>query len=264
MQQRTVARLIRANGIGLASGEPVSVILRPAAVDSGILFRRVDLKPAVQVAARLENLRETADGGVFGREGAQVRGGTPLLAALAGLGIDNIQLDVTAPELPLVAGGAGAFAWLVQRAGVREQGAPRRFLRIRRRVRVTDGRRFAQLEPFDGFRVDLAPEDGGQGQSMDFSSVPFLSGEQGAFRDVPVPPAATRGVPGGDAPGRELLLKQRMLVVLGDLSLLGRSLIGRFQGRAAGGSLTRRLVREVLADPNAWEEITFAAPTPSL
>ncbi len=269
IRQRTIKRVIRATGTGFHSGHRVSVTLRPAAAGSGILFRRMDLRHPALIEASLENSRESGAETILEQDGIRIASSGQLLAALAGMGIDNVCVDVTASELPLIGGGAGPFAYLVQSAGVSEQNAPRRFLRVRRRVRVEDGDRYALLEPFDGFRITLddALAQAGSGldrrySAMDFSAVPFVSEEQGAFApDNGRGSVAVRhaeAVPETlDSDYRETFLKQRLLISLGDLALLGRTLIGGFTGRGTGRVLNNRLLRKLLADESAWEEVIF-------
>ncbi len=268
IKQRTIRRTIRATGRGSDSGRPVSVTLWPAAAGSGILFRRVDLQQPALVKATLENTRESGNGTILEQDSVRVVNSRHLLAALAGMGIDNVCADLTAPEVPLIGGGTGPFAYLVQSAGAREQDAPRRYLRVRRRVMVEHGGGYALLEPFDGFRIDLEDAAGQAGSGpasyyspMDFTVVPFVSEVQGAFAPDGLQnssPGSAAAVPETRNSGcREAFLKQRLLSSLGDLSLLGRTLIGGFSGRGTGSVLNNRLLRKLLADDSAWDEVVF-------
>src|SRR3546814_6204976 len=153
MQQRTIKNVIRATGVGLHSGEKVYLTLRPAPVDTGIMFRRVDVEPAVEIPANAELVSETTLCTGLSRDGAKVRTVEHLMSALAGLGIDNLYVDLSAAEVPIMDGSAGPFVFLLQSGGIVEQGAPQRFIRIKHPVEVRDGDKIARFEPHDGFRL---------------------------------------------------------------------------------------------------------------
>ncbi|NNM00216.1 MAG: UDP-3-O-[3-hydroxymyristoyl] N-acetylglucosamine deacetylase, partial [Gammaproteobacteria bacterium] len=152
IKQRTLKNVIRATGVGLHTGEKVLLTLRPAVPNTGIVFRRVDLDPAVEIPALSENVGDTSLSTSLMRDGVRISTVEHLLSALAGLGIDNAYIDVSAPEVPIMDGSAGPFVFLIQSAGFEEQNAPKRFIRIKKRVEVTDGDKTACFEPFDGFK----------------------------------------------------------------------------------------------------------------
>ena len=153
LRQRTLKNVIRATGVGLHSGDKVFLTLRPAPVDAGIVFRRTDLDPVVELPARAELVTETVLCTGLSQEAGKVMTVEHLLSALAGLGIDNAYIELSAPEVPIMDGSAGPFVFLLQSAGIAEQEAPKRFIRITRPVEVRDGDKIARFEPHDGFRI---------------------------------------------------------------------------------------------------------------
>ncbi|MGH8532207.1 MAG: UDP-3-O-acyl-N-acetylglucosamine deacetylase, partial [Gammaproteobacteria bacterium] len=153
IKQRTLKNVIRATGIGLHTGKKVLVTLRPAAANSGIIFRRTDLNPPVEIRARAENVGDTQLSTSLARGGVRISTVEHLLSAFAGLGIDNAYVDVSAPEVPIMDGSAGPFVFLLQSSGIEEQNASKRFIRIKRKLAVEDGDKWAKFEPFDGFKV---------------------------------------------------------------------------------------------------------------
>jgi len=178
IKQRTLKNVIRATGVGLHTGEKVYLTLRPAAVNSGIVFRRVDLAKPVEIRACPDNVGDTRLSTTLVREGAKISTVEHLLSAFAGLGIDNAYVDVSAPEVPIMDGSAGPFVFLIQSAGVQEQNAAKRFIRIKKRVSVSDGDKWARFEPFDGFKVSF---------SIDFEHPVFTGrshGHGGFFLDL--------------------------------------------------------------------------------
>ena len=155
IKQRTLKNVIRATGVGLHTGKKVYLTLRPAAPDTGIVFRRVDLDPAVDIPAKAENVGDTRLSTTLVKDGARISTVEHLLSAFAGLGIDNAYVDVSAPEVPIMDGSAGPFVFLIQSAGVEEQNVAKRFIRIKRPVEVRDGDKVARFEPFKGFKVSF-------------------------------------------------------------------------------------------------------------
>src|SRR6187551_2136702 len=153
IRQRTLKNVIRATGVGLHTGEKVYMTLRPAAVDTGIVFRRVDLAKPVEIRSCCENVGDTRLSTTLIKDGVRIATIEHLLSALAGLGIDNAYVDLSAPEVPIMDGSAGPFVFLLQSAGIEEQSAPKRFVRIKKRVQVEDGDKWARFEPFEGFKV---------------------------------------------------------------------------------------------------------------
>lgn len=181
LNQRTLKNTIRASGVGLHTGKKVLMTLRSAPPNTGIVFRRADLDTPVDIRAHAENVGETALGTTLVRGTAKVSTVEHLLSAFAGLGIDNAIVEVTAPEVPIMDGSAGPFVFLLQSAGIEEQSTPKRFIRIKRRVRVEDGDKWAEFQPFDGFKVNFEIEFNHpmfkkrtQTASMDFSTTSFL------------------------------------------------------------------------------------------
>jgi UDP-3-O-[3-hydroxymyristoyl] N-acetylglucosamine deacetylase len=294
IRQRTLKNVIRATGIGLHTGEKVYLTLRPAAVDTGIVFRRIDLDPPVEIPARAENVGDTTLSTSLVCGDARVATVEHLLSALAGLGIDNAFVDVSAPEVPIMDGSAGPFVFLVQSAGVEDQNAPKRFIRIRKPVQVEDGDKWARFEPFEGFKVSFAIEfdhpvfkNRCQEAVVDFSTTSFVKEVSrartfGFMRDIELL-REKRLALGGSLDNAVVVddyrvlnedglryddefVKHKVLDAIGDLYLLGRSLIGAFSGYKSGHALNNRLLRALMADESAWELVTFedAAQAPIL
>jgi len=294
IRQRTLKNVIRATGIGLHTGEKVYLTLRPAAVDTGIVFRRVDLDPPVEIPARAENVGDTTLSTSLVCDGARVATVEHLLSAFAGLGIDNAYVDVSAPEVPIMDGSAGPFVFLVQSAGVEDQNAPKRFIRIKRPVQVEDGDKWARFEPFEGFKVSFAIafdhpvfKNRCQEAVVDFSTTSFVKEVSrartfGFMRDVEL--MREKHLALGASLDNAVVVddyrvlnedglryddefvKHKVLDAIGDLYLLGRSLIGAFSGFKSGHALNNRLLRALMADESAWELVTFedAAHAPIL
>lgn len=284
--QRTLKNVIRATGVGLHTGEKVYLTLRPAATDTGIVFRRVDLDPAVEIPARAENVGDTRLSSTLVRQGVRVSTVEHLLSAFAGLGIDNAYVDVSAPEVPIMDGSAGPFVFLLQSAGVEEQNVAKRFIRIKRKIEVEEGDKRASFEPFDGFKVTFAidfdhPAFSQQAQfaSVDFSSTSFVREVSrartfGFLRDIEM--LRQRELALGGSMDNAIVVddyrvlnedglryedefvKHKVLDAIGDLYLLGHSLIGAFVGYKSGHALNNRLLHELLRQEDAWEEVTFS------
>ncbi|MEJ2553837.1 MAG: UDP-3-O-acyl-N-acetylglucosamine deacetylase [Gammaproteobacteria bacterium] len=294
IRQRTLKNVIRATGIGLHTGEKVYLTLRPAAVDTGIVFRRVDVDPPVEIPARAENVGDTTLSTSLVCGGARVATVEHLLSALAGLGIDNAYVDVSAPEVPIMDGSAGPFVFLVQSAGVEDQNAAKRFIRIKKPVQVEDGDKWARFDPFEGFKVSFAIEfdhpvfkNRCQEAVVDFSTTSFVKEVSrartfGFMRDIELL-REKRLALGGSLDNAVVVddyrvlnedglryddefVKHKVLDAIGDLYLLGRSLIGAFSGYKSGHALNNRLLRALMADESAWELVTFedAAHAPIL
>ncbi len=286
--QRTLKNSIRASGVGLHTGKKILMTLRPAAPDTGIVFRRVDLAVPVDIPAHAENVGDTTLGTTLGHGEARVSTVEHLLSAFAGLGIDNAIVEVSAPEVPIMDGSAGPFVFLLQSAGLEEQPVPKRFVRIRRVVRVEDGDKWAEFRPFDGFKVNFELEFNhpvfrrhAQRASMDFSTTSFLKEVSrartfGFMRDIETLRSQNLAL-GGTLDNAIVLddyrvlnddglryedefVKHKILDAIGDLYLLGHSLIGEFSGFKSGHSLNNRLLRTLLADRAAWESVVFEKP----
>jgi UDP-3-O-[3-hydroxymyristoyl] N-acetylglucosamine deacetylase len=288
LRQRTLKTAIRATGVGLHTGEKVYMTLRPAAENAGITFRRVDLDPPVDIAAAAELVGETMLGTTLIKDGVKVATVEHLMSALAGLGVDNVTVDLSAPEVPIMDGSAGPFVFLLQSAGIEEQNAPKRFIRIRRKVRVEDGDKWAELTPFDGFKVNFRISFNhpvfnklSQDASIDFSSTSFLKEVSRArtfcfLRDVETLRAQNLTLGGsmdnaivlddyrilnedGLRYANEFVI-HKILDAIGDVYLLGHSLIGEYTAHKSGHGLNNTLLRALLKDTSAWEEVTFSDP----
>jgi UDP-3-O-[3-hydroxymyristoyl] N-acetylglucosamine deacetylase len=284
-QQRTLRDAIRATGIGLHTGRKVLMVLRPAPPNTGIVFRRTDLDPPVDIPARATNVSETTLGTTLTHDGAGVSTVEHLLSALAGLGIDNAFIELTAGEVPIMDGSAGPFVFLIQSAGIEFQNSPKRFVRVRRRVEVQDGDKWARFDPHEGFRVNFEIEFDhpvfhrhSQRATMDFSTTTFLKEVSrartfGFMRDMETLRGRNLAL-GGTLDNAIVLddyrilnedglrfedefVRHKILDAIGDLYLLGHSLIGEFTGFKSGHGLNNRLLRTMLADSEAWEEVTF-------
>ncbi|MBV8740601.1 MAG: UDP-3-O-acyl-N-acetylglucosamine deacetylase [Sinobacteraceae bacterium] len=283
--QRTLKNSIRATGVGLHTGRKVLMTLRPASADAGIVFRRTDLPEQVDIRAHAENVSDTMMGTTLGRGEARVSTVEHLLSAFAGLGIDNAVVEVSAPEVPIMDGSAGPFVFLLQSAGIEELRPAKRFIRIKKRVRVEDGGKWAQFDAFDGFKVNFEIEFNhpifkrrAQRASMDFSTTSFLKEVSrartfGFMRDLETLRAHNLAL-GGNLDNAIVLddfrvlnedglryedefVKHKILDAIGDLYLLGHSLIGEFSGYKSGHALNNQLLRTLLADTSAWEEVSF-------
>ena len=285
IKQRTLKNVIRATGVGLHTGEKVYLTLRPAAVDTGIIFRRIDLKEPVEIRACPENVSDTRLSTTLESNGARVSTVEHLMSAFAGLGIDNAYVDLSAPEVPIMDGSAGPFVFLVQSAGIAEQSASKRFMRIKKKVRIEDGDKWAEFEPFEGFKVSFVIDfnhptfrNSTQCASVDFSTTSFVKevsrartfgfmGDLEALRQV--------GLARGGGLDNAIVLddfrilnddglryedefvKHKVLDAIGDLYLLGHPLIGAFSAHKSGHSLNNCLLRSLVANEDAWELITY-------
>ncbi len=286
IRQRTLKNIIRATGVGLHSGEKVYLTLKPAPVGTGIVFCRVDLDPVVEIAAKAENVGETLlCTTLMNADGVRVDTVEHLLSAMAGLGIDNAYVEVSEHEVPIMDGSAGPFVFLLQSAGIEEQDAPKEFIRIKREVTVEEGDKRATFKPFNGFKVSFGidfdhPVFQGRTQeaSVDFSSTSFVKEVSrartfGFMRDIEYLRSKNLAL-GGSVDNaivvdefrilnedglryEDEFVKHKMLDAIGDLYLLGKSLIGEFQGYKSGHALNNKLICELLANEDAWEVVTF-------
>jgi len=285
IRQRTLKNVIRTTGVGLHTGNKVCLTLRPAATNTGIVFRRVDLSLPVEIRACPENVGDTRLSTTLVKGDVSISTVEHLLSAFAGLGIDNAYVDVSAPEVPIMDGSAGPFVFLIQSAGIEEQNRPKRFIRVKRRVAVENGDKRAVFEPYKGFKVDF---------SIDFDHPAFVSRVQAASVDLSatsfvreVSRARTFGflrdietlrqnnlALGGSMDNAVVVddyrvlneeglrcedefVKHKILDAIGDLYLLGHSLIGAFRGHKSGHALNNRLLRALMADETAWEQVVF-------
>src|SRR5690606_36470354 len=276
---------IRATGVGLHSGEKVYLTLKPAPVDSGIVFRRTDLDPVAEVPARAEYVGETTMSTTLIKDGVKVDTVEHLLSAMAGLGIDNAVVELSAPEVPIMDGSAGPFVFLIQSAGIEEQDAPKQFIRIKREVTVEEDGKTATFVPFEGFKVTFGididhPVFRGRSQtaSVDFSSTSFVKEVSrartfGFMRDIEYLRSQNLAL-GGCVDNaivvdeyrvlnedglryEDEFVKHKILDPIGDLYLLGKSLVGEFRGFKSAHALNNKLLRALLAKPDAYEIVTF-------
>ena len=286
LRQRTLKTAIRATGVGLHNGEKVYMTLRPAAENAGITFRRVDLDEPVDVPADPKLVGETMLGTTLVKDGVKVATVEHLMSALAGLGIDNLNVDLSAAEIPIMDGSAAPFVFLLQSAGIEEQNAAKKFIRIRKKVRVEEGDKWAELTPFNGFKVNFEISFNhpvfnklSQSASVDFSSTSFLKEVSRArtfcfLRDVEALRANNLTLGGsmdnaivlddyrilnedGLRYANEFVL-HKILDAIGDVYLLGHTLIGEFSAHKSGHDLNNKLLRAMLEDETAWEEVTYS------
>jgi UDP-3-O-[3-hydroxymyristoyl] N-acetylglucosamine deacetylase len=285
LKQRTLKNSIRATGVGLHSGKKVLMVLRPAPANSGIVFRRTDLDEMVDIRATATNVSQTTLGTSLTNGSTTVSTVEHLMSALAGLGIDNLVIELSAGEVPIMDGSAGPFVFLLQSAGIEEQNAAKRFVRIKKSVKVEDGDKWARFDPYDGFKVNFEIEFDhpvfkrrSQVASMDFSTTTFLreisrARTFGFMRDLEYMRARNLAL-GGNLDNAIVLddyrvlnedglryedefVKHKILDAIGDLYLLGHSLLGEFSGYKSGHGLNNRLLRTLVEDATAWEEVTF-------
>jgi UDP-3-O-[3-hydroxymyristoyl] N-acetylglucosamine deacetylase len=285
IKQRTLKNIIRATGVGLHSGEKVYLTLKPAPIDTGIVFRRVDLNPVVEIAARAVNVGDTTLSTTLVKGDVKVDTIEHLLSAMAGLGIDNAYVELSASEVPIMDGSAGPFVFLIQSAGLEEQDVAKKFIRIKREVTVEDGDKRATFLPFEGFKVGFEidfdhPAFHGRTQSacVDFSSTSFVKEVSrartfGFMRDIEYLRSQNLALGGSEANAivvddsgvlnedglryEDEFVKHKILDAIGDLYLLGNSLIGEFRGFKSGHALNNQLLRSLIAQQDAWEVVTF-------
>ena len=295
-RQRTLKNVIRATGVGLHSGEKVFLTLRPAPIHSGIVFRRVDLDPVVEIPARGDLVSETTLCTGLSCGPAKVQTVEHLLSAMAGLGIDNAYVELSAAEVPIMDGSAGPFVFLLQSAGIAEQEAPKRFIRILREVEVRDGDKRAAFRPHEGFRLEFTVEFNHPAipatqskASIDFSTARYIKEVSrartfGFMRDLEYMRERNLGL-GGSMDNAIVLdefrvlnedglryadefVRHKILDAVGDLYLAGHPIIGAYEGFKSGHALNNTLVRALLAQPEAYEIVSFddatAADVPAL
>jgi len=285
IRQRTLKNVIRATGVGLHTGEKVFLTLRPAAVNTGIVFRRIDLEPVVDVKAILDNVSSTRMSTTLERDGVRISTVEHLMSAFAGLGIDNVLVDLTAAEVPIMDGSAGPFVFLIESAGVEEQRAPKQFIRIKQSVEISDGDKWAKFDPYDGFKVDLTidfdhpvVQSSQQHASIDFSESSFIKDVSRArtfgFLDEVEALQEAGLARGGSLDNaivmdafhilnedglryRDEFVKHKILDAVGDLYLLGHLLVGAFSAHKSGHSMNNGLLRRLLETESAWEYVSY-------
>jgi len=289
LKQRTLKSLTRAVGVGLHSGQRVEITLRPAAPDTGIVFRRVDLPEPVDIVVAAESVTDTRLASTLSKGSAKVLTVEHLMSACAGLGVDNLYVDITAEEIPILDGSAASFVFLLQSAGIELQNAPRRFIRILKPVEVRDGtgptEKWARLEPFHGYRLSFeiefhhpAVDSTGQRVEFDLSIGSYTrdiarARTFGFTKDVEMMRANGLALGGGldnaivmddykvlNADGLRYddeFVKHKILDAMGDLYLIGKPLLGSYSAFRSGHALNNKLLRELLAHKDAWDVVTF-------
>lgn len=285
LRQRTLKSLIRASGVGLHTGQKVRMTLRPAPVDTGIVFRRVDLASPVDIPARAELVGEARLASTLVKGDVKVHTVEHLMSAFGGLGVDNAFVDLDAPELPIMDGSASPFVLLIQQAGIEQQGAPKRFLRVTRRVEVAEGDKWARLEPYEGYRLSFSIdfrhpviEKSTQSVAVDFAETSYLkeiarARTFGFMHEVENLRESGLALGGGlenavvldeyrvlNAEGLRFadeFIRHKLLDAVGDLYLLGKPLLGAFSAHKSGHALNNRLLRAALADAGALETVSF-------
>ena len=285
IKQRTLKNVIRATGVGLHSGEKVYLTLRPAQPDTGVIFRRVDINESVEIEATAENVGPTTLSTTLEQNGVRISTVEHLLSAMAGLGIDNAYVDVSAGEVPIMDGSSGPFVFLIQSAGIAEQASPKRFIRIKKPILVEENDKWARFDPFEGFKVGFSidfdhPVFKGMPchAEIDFSTTSFVKEISRArtfgFMNDIERLRSQNLVLGGSIDNaivvdeyrvlnedglryEDEFVKHKILDAIGDLYLLGHSLIGAFSGYRSGHALNNKLLKALIADKTAWEEVTF-------
>lgn len=291
IRQRTLKNVIRATGVGLHTGEKVYLTLRPAAPDTGIIFRRIDLEPPVDIDAKFSNVTDTRLSSGIEHDGVKVSTVEHIMSAFAGLGIDNAYVDVTAPEVPIMDGSSGPFVFLIQSAGITEQNKAKRFIRIKNTVKVEDGDKWARFDPHEGFKISFAInfdhpvfKKSLQYARVDFSTTSYMKEVSrartfGFMKDIEALREA--GLARGGSLDNAVVLdsyrvlnedglryedefvKHKVLDAVGDLYLLGKPLIGEFSAYKSGHALNNKLLRELMTQKEAWEEVSFEHGEPS-
>jgi UDP-3-O-[3-hydroxymyristoyl] N-acetylglucosamine deacetylase len=285
IHQRTLKNLVRATGVGLHTGQKVYLSLRPAAPDTGIVFRRVDLTQPVDIPATALRVGDTRLSSCLERDGVKVATVEHLMSAFAGLGVDNAYVDLTAAEVPIMDGSAGPFIFLIQSAGIEEQNVAKKFIRVLDTVEVKEGDKWARFEPHAGFRMDFSIafnhpvfQQSSQRVQLDFATTSYVkeiarARTFGFMQDVETMRAQGLGLGGSldnavvmdefrvlNSDGlryEDEFVKHKVLDAIGDLYLLGHPVIGAFSAHKSGHALNNKLSRALLARTDAWEFVTF-------
>jgi len=285
LRQRTLKNIVRATGVGLHTGHKVYLTLRPAAPDTGIVFCRTDLPQSVEINARATSVGDTRLSSCLERDGVKVATVEHIMSAFAGLGIDNAYVDLTAGEVPIMDGSSGPFIFLIQSAGIEEQNAAKKFIRVLETVEVKDGDKWARFERYEGFRVDFSIafnhplfQKTSQRVTIDFSSTSYVkeiarARTFGFMQDVENMRAQGLGLGGSldnavvmddyrvlNSDGlryEDEFVKHKVLDAIGDLYLLGHPVLGAFSAHKSGHALNNKLSRQLLNSPAAWEYATF-------
>ncbi|AJX17985.1 UDP-3-O-[3-hydroxymyristoyl] N-acetylglucosamine deacetylase [Burkholderia ubonensis] len=288
LKQRTIKSIVKTVGIGLHSGRKVELTLRPAAPGTGIVFSRVDLPTPVDIPASAMSIGDTRLASVLQKDGARVSTVEHLMSACAGLGIDNLYVDVTAEEIPIMDGSASSFVFLIQSAGIEEQNAPKRFIKVTKPVEIRDGDKFARLDPYFGFKLKFtidfrhpAVDKTGQELEVDFANTSYVreiarARTFGFAHEVEM--MRELGLARGGSMDNAIVLdeyrilnndglryddefvKHKMLDAIGDLYVIGHPLLASYTAYKSGHGLNNALLRELLANEDAYEIVTFDDP----
>lgn len=284
-KQRTLKNVIRATGVGVHTGQKVFLTLRPAPANSGIVFVRTDCVPPVEIPAKPEYVGDTSFCTTLVKDGVRVGTVEHLLSAMAGLGIDNAIIELSAPEVPIMDGSSGPFVFLIQSAGIKEQSSPKRFIKIKKAVEVREGDKIARIEPFDGFKVSFTIDfdhpvfrNGGQKSTLEFTSMAYIKQvsrartfgflsdfewlraknlASGASLDNAIVLDEYKVLNDDGLRYDDEFVRHKVLDAIGDLYLLGHGLIGAFHGVKSGHTLNNKLIRALLAEENAYEIVSF-------
>lgn len=285
LRQRTLKKLVSASGVGLHTGKKVRIALRPAPIDTGVVFRRIDLESPVDIPARAEAVGETRLSSCLVKGEAKVYTVEHLMSALGGLGVDNVFVDIDAPEVPIMDGSAAPFVLLIQQAGIVEQAAPKKFLRILRRIEVAEGDKWARFDPYEGYRLSFSIDfkhpviDGStQSVTVDFAETSYLkeiarARTFGFMQDIENLREDGLALGGGldnavvldeyrvlNAEGLRFadeFIRHKLLDAVGDLYLLGRPMLASFSAHKSGHALNNRLLRKLLSETSAMQMVTF-------
>jgi UDP-3-O-[3-hydroxymyristoyl] N-acetylglucosamine deacetylase len=288
LKQRTLKTMIRATGVGLHSGDKVTLVLRPAPPGTGIVFHRVDLTPVVDMKADPYAVGDTRMASCLEKDGAKLGTVEHLMSALAGLGIDNLHVDVDAEEIPILDGSASPFVFLLQSAGIEEQNAAKRFLRVKKTVEIRDGDKWARLSPYEGFRLEFSIQFNHPAVDRSGTKVAVDFADQSYIRDISrartfgftqdVEAMRSQGLALGGSLENAIVMdeyrvlnadglrvpdefvRHKVLDAIGDLYLLGAPLLALFSAHKSGHALNNRLLRALLADADAWEWASFERP----
>lgn len=285
IQQRTIRTVIRASGVGLHTGAKVSMVLRPAAPNTGVVFRRLDLAEPVDIAVAADRVGDTRLCSTLDNGLATVATVEHLMSALAGLGVDNIYVDLDGPEVPIMDGSATSFVFLLQSAGIESQNAAKCFIRIKKTVEVVEGDKRVRFEPYDGFKIEFTIdfkhpvfEKSSQAISLDFAETSYVKEVSrartfGFMQEVEW--LRSNGLALGGSLGNAIVMdefrvlnsdglryedefvKHKVLDAIGDLYIIGHPIIGAFHAHKSGHALNNRLLRTLLQDQTAWEFVSF-------
>jgi len=285
VKQRTLKSSVSVTGVGLHSGEKVTLSLRPGPINSGVVFRRVDVKPVEEICARAHLVHDTRLSTCMEQNGVRIATIEHLMSALAGLGIDNVVVEMDGAEVPIMDGSAGTFIFLLQSAGIVEQSAPKRFIRIKKTVEVKQGDKWVKFEPYHGYKLTFTINFAHPVFANTKQHVTLDLDEHAYVRDISrartfgfmqdVEYMRSQGLALGGSLDNAIVMdeyrvlnadglrfedefvKHKVLDAIGDLYLLGHPIIGAFSGFKSGHALNNALLRELLADEQSWEFVTY-------